>query len=116
MSKRTDREFLLDMQEAIRRITDYTEQMTYQAFLKDTRTQDAVVRNLEIIGEAAKKLTKDLRERHTAVPWRSMAAIRDRLIHHYFGVNLDIVWQIVVEELPKVATQLDRILREENNF
>jgi len=115
MSNRTDRDFLLDIQEAIRRIADYTAGMTYQAFLEDTRTQDAVIRNLEIIGEATKNLAKDLRERYPDVPWKGMSGVRDRLIHHYFGVNFDIVWQIVVDELPKVASQLERILSEEGD-
>jgi len=107
MSERSDRDFLSDIQEAMRRIAEYTAGMTYQAFLEDTKTQDAVVRNLEIIGEATKNLSKELRERYSDVPWKGMAGVRDRLIHHYFGVNLDIVWQIVRDELPKVASQLD---------
>ena len=115
MSERTDREFLSDIQEAIRRIGEYTVGMTYQAFLEDTKTQDAVIRNLEIIGEATKKLSKELRERHSHIPWKGMAGVRDRLIHHYFGVNLDIVWQIVTDELPGVASQLENILREEGD-
>ena len=115
MSKRTDSEFLSDVQEAIRRIGEYTTGMTYQAFLEDTKTQDAVIRNLEIIGEATKNLSKDLRERYPHVPWKGMAGVRDRLIHHYFGVNLDIVWQIVTDELPKVSSQLKSILQEEGD-
>lgn len=115
MSKRTDRDFLSDIQEAIRRVGEYTAGMTYQAFLKDTKTQDAVIRNLEIIGEATKNLSKDLRERHPHIPWKGMAGVRDRLIHHYFGVNLDIVWQIVTDELPEVASELKSILGEEGN-
>ncbi len=115
MSKRTDRDFLSDIQEAIRRIGKYTAGITYQAFLEDTKTQDAVIRNLEIIGEATKNLSQDLRERYPHVPWKGMAGVRDRLIHHYFGVNLDIVWQIVTDELPEVASQLKKILQEEGD-
>ena len=115
MSERTDRDFLSDIQEAIRRIAEYTVGMTYRAFLEDTKTQDAVVRNLEIIGEATKNLARNLRERYPDAPWKSMAGVRDRLIHHYFGVNLDIVWQIVVDELPKVALQLEEILSEKGD-
>ena len=84
--------------------------MTYEAFLTDTKTQDAIIRNLEIIGEATKKLSEGLRAKYPDVPWKSMAAARDRLTHHYFGVNLDIVWQIVTAELPKVASQLEKII------
>jgi len=115
MSERTDRDFLSDIQEAIRRIAEYTAGMTYQAFVEDTKTQDAVIRNLEIIGEATKNLSKGLRDRYPDVPWKGMAGVRDRLIHHYFGVNLDIVWQIVKDELPKVASHLESILREESD-
>lgn len=112
MSKRTDREFLSDILEAIRRIRAYTAGMTFEAFLWDTKTQDAVVRNLEIIGEATKRLSEEVRERYEAVPWRNMAGVRDRLIHHYFGISLDVVWEIVNEELEGVALEVERILGE----
>lgn len=110
MSERTDRDFLADIQESIRRIGAYTTSMTYPAFLMDIKTQDAVIRNLEIIGEATKNLSEGLRTRYPDVPWMSMAGVRDRLIHHYFGINLDIVWQIATAELAEVASHLDRIL------
>lgn len=110
MSDRTDRDFAQDIQEAIRRIVVYTTAMNYEAFLADIRTQDAVVRNLEIIGEAAKNLSGDLRREHSEIPWKSLAGVRDKLIHHYFGVNFDVVWQIVTVELPQVTTPLAKIL------
>ncbi len=106
MSERTDADFLSDIREALQRIETYAAGMTYEAFTADIKTQDAIIRNLEILGEAAKNLSEDIRARHPAVPWKSMAGARDRLIHHYFGVNLDIVWQIVSVELPQVARQL----------
>jgi uncharacterized protein with HEPN domain len=84
--------------------------MTYKSFLMDTKTQDAVIRNLEIIGEATKNLSEELRNEYPGVPWTSMAGVRDRLIHRYFGVNLDIVWQIANSEIAEVASQLDKIL------
>jgi uncharacterized protein with HEPN domain len=84
--------------------------MMYEQFLADAKTQDAVVRNLEIIGEATRHVSEALRAKYTDIPWKSMAGIRDRLIHHYFGVNFDIVWQIITAELPKVASQLKNIL------
>ncbi|RIH81686.1 hypothetical protein Mlute_02728 [Meiothermus luteus] len=113
MSERTDREFLSDIQEAIRRIHAYTAGMTYEAFLTDTKTQDAVIRNLEIMGEATKNLSEGIRAKYGGVPWKSMAGVRDRLIHHYFGTNLEIVWQIAAVELTSVASQLEQILRSE---
>ncbi|MBL8189370.1 MAG: DUF86 domain-containing protein [Acidobacteria bacterium] len=110
MSERTDRDFVQDIQEASRRIAEYTTGMSYEAFLADTKTQDAVVRNLEIIGEATKYLSEELRNQHSEIPWKSLAGVRDKLIHHYFGVNFDIVWQIVTVELPQVTAPLTKIL------
>jgi uncharacterized protein with HEPN domain len=114
MSERTDQEFLSDIREAIQRISAYVAGFDYNAFVKDTKTQDAVIRNLEILGEATKNPSEGFRAAYTSVPWKSMAGARDRLIHHYFGVNLDIVWQIVSTELPKVTEQLPSI-DEEND-
>uniref|UniRef100_A0A831ZYM9 DUF86 domain-containing protein n=1 Tax=Desulfacinum infernum TaxID=35837 RepID=A0A831ZYM9_9BACT len=106
MSKRTDREFLSDILEAVRRIQSYTARMDYEAFLGGLKTQDAVVRNLEIIGEAAKKLSQEIRQKHSTISWKSMAGVRDRLIHHYFGITLDVVWEIVTADLGPVASQV----------
>lgn len=106
MSERTDQEFLDDIREAIQRIGDYVTGLDYDTFVNDTKTQDATIRNLEVLGEAAKNLSEEFRTAHSDLPWKSMAAARDRLIHHYFGVNLDIVWQIISVELPKVSEQL----------
>ncbi len=113
MSQRTDKDFLRDIQEAVRRITAYTVGITYEGFLADTKTHDAVIRNLEIIGEATKNLSVELRAKYPGLPWKGMAGVRDRLIHHYFGVNLDIVWQIIATELPGVAAQIEEIIRNE---
>ena len=82
MSKRTDQEFLSDIREALQRIRAYAAGMTYESFVVDSKTQDAVIRNLEILGEATKNLSDQLRAKYPIVPWRSMAAARDRLIHH----------------------------------
>lgn len=78
--------------------------------MQDIKTQDAVVRNLEIIGEAAKNISDDFRGKYPQIPWRELAGARDRLIHHYFGVNYDIVWVIAKKELPEIIIQLEQIL------
>jgi len=111
MSKRTDSELLADISEAIHRIQQYISDMTYDNFLKDKRTQDAVVRNLEIIGEAAKNLSGDIIKRYPQIPWKKLSGVRDRLIHHYFGVNLDIVWAISYQELPDIFINIQKIGR-----
>jgi uncharacterized protein with HEPN domain len=107
MSDRTDRELLDDIREAIQRIDSYLKGMSYDGFMRDDRTQDAVIRNIEIVGEATKGLSESVREQNPQIPWRRMAGMRDRLVHDYFGINLDIVWEVVATELPKVAAALD---------
>jgi uncharacterized protein with HEPN domain len=74
--------------------------------------QDAVVRNLEIVGEAAKRVTPDLREPAPGVPWREMAGMRDKLVHDYFGVDLDLVWDVVPSELPAARTRIIVLLED----
>lgn len=112
MSKRSDGEYLNDISEAFKRILSYTEKLSYQDFFKDIKTQDAVVRNLEIVGEAVKKVSSGLRQEHKSVAWSDWAKVRDKLIHHYFGVNLDIVWGIIEESLPEFSSQINKILEQ----
>ncbi|NVM03473.1 MAG: DUF86 domain-containing protein [Candidatus Helarchaeota archaeon] len=116
MSKRNDKEFLGDIKEAVRRIREYTENINYKDFLNDIKTQDAVVRNFEVIGEAVKNLSINLRETHSKIPWKKIAGIKDKLIHHYFGVNFEILWTIIEEDLPDLDTQIKDILNEKKNI
>jgi uncharacterized protein with HEPN domain len=104
--ERSDLDLLADIEEAARRIGTYTAGMTYDGFLGNLETQDAVIRNLEIIGEATKNLSAELRAAQPDIPWKGMAGLRDRLIHDYFGVNLDIVWQIAAVDLPELTAQI----------
>ncbi|MDH7489635.1 MAG: DUF86 domain-containing protein [Anaerolineae bacterium] len=110
MSERADRVYLSDILEAARRIANYVSGLTYETFRADTKTQDAVIRNLEIIGEAAKKISGEFRSAQPNIPWRSMAGVRGRLIHDYFGVNLEIVWQIAAVDLPDIASRIQALL------
>jgi uncharacterized protein with HEPN domain len=114
MSSRRDLDYLADILEASRRAEEYIGDMDYEAFVGDTKTQDAVIRTIEIVGEATKNLSDDFRESNPGVPWKSIAGTRDKLIHDYFGVNIDIVWQIVVNELPELRLQVEKILEQED--
>lgn len=113
MSKRSDFDLLLDIQEAIKRILEYGQEMSSIKFMEDIKTQDAVVRNLEIIGEASKNISSDLKNKYHKIAWSDLAKVRDKLIHHYFGVNLDIVWDIIEESLPQLSRQVQEILDKE---
>ncbi|MFQ6674499.1 MAG: DUF86 domain-containing protein [Fidelibacterota bacterium] len=106
MPKRGNSEWISDIEEAIRRIDRYLKGVDYSALLQDTKTQDAIVRNMEIIGEAAKNISADFKKKHKSVEWGSIAGMRDKLIHHYFGVNWEIVWDIVKQKLPELTAQL----------
>ncbi|MDG6250095.1 DUF86 domain-containing protein [Methanocalculus sp.] len=89
-----------DILQATGKIRDYTRDMTYESFLQDLKTQDAVIRNLEIVGEAVKNLPKSIKEQYPEIPWRFISGMRDKLIHHYFGVSLVIVWETAHSDIP----------------
>lgn len=106
MSKRTDTAVIQDIKESINRILSYTSNMDYDDFLQDHKTQDAVIRNIEILGEATKLLTDETKKNYPDIPWKDIAGTRDKLIHDYFGVNIDIVWDIAQNEMPILSSQL----------
>lgn len=94
----------------MQRISAYTSEISYEQFMEDRRTQDAVVRNIEVIGEAVKRLSSSLKKQHAAIPWKDMAAMRDKVIHDYFGINYDIVWTVASEEIPRLLPNIARLL------
>ncbi len=109
MSKRGEIESLGDIVEAIRRIKAYMKGLKYESFLKDTKTQDAVICNLQIIGEATKNISGEFRKTYPEIPWHNMAGVRDKLVHHYFGVNYEIVWAICKEDLKGIEPRIKEI-------
>jgi uncharacterized protein with HEPN domain len=107
--QRRDADFLDDIIEAMRRIVAYTDGMSYEQFLADDKTTDAVMRNFQVLGEAVKKLSPTVREAHSDLPWREMTGMRDRITHDYFGVNYDIVWAVARGQLPKLIPQIEEL-------
>ena len=82
------------------------------SFLKDETLKRAFVRSIEIIGEAVKRLPEDFRKKHSTVDWRAIAGTRDKLIHDYFGIDYDIVWDIVIDEIPELRKHIKKILKD----
>lgn len=110
MSERSDKQSLLDMLEAIERATRYTKDMTLEAFVKDELVRDAVMRNIQIIGEAANRTSKQLRETTPHLEWSKIIGMRHRLVHDYFEIEDSIVWRVVSDYLPPLAEELTKVL------
>ena len=104
--------YLEDILGATGKITRYTTGLSKQDFAGDDKTLDAVVRNLEVIGEAVKQLPADLRSREPSVDWQKIAGLRDILIHQYFGIDVDILWDIIRNKLPALEVSVSALLRE----
>lgn len=110
MPKRGDFEFLSDIREAIKRVESYVADMNYDDFLKDTKTQDAVVRNLEIIGEAVKNISGAAKDKYK-IDWKNIAGMRDKIIHFYFGVKWEAVWSVIKNEIPDLKRTIEGIIK-----
>lgn len=106
-------DYVADIQEAAQNISQFIAGMTWTQFAQDQKTIYAVVRAFEIIGEAAKKVPPSVRKRHTKVPWKQMAGMRDKLIHEYFGVNYQVLWKTAQEDIPPVQPLIAKVLEEE---
>lgn len=110
--KKEIRIFLEDVKGSIDRIEEYTQNMNKEHFMRDIRTQDAVIRRLEVIGEAVKNIPEDFKSKYPDILWKQIAGMRDVLIHGYFGVNLERVWAVVRSDLPKLKPKILRIFEE----
>jgi uncharacterized protein with HEPN domain len=113
MKQSRDLPYLLHIKEATERIEQYVRGLDRQSFDDDVLIQDGVIRQLMVIGEAVKLLSEELRSRYPAVPWRQIARMRDRLVHRYFGIDLETVWLTVQEDIPVLRREIGAIFSNE---
>lgn len=106
-------DYLRDMLENANRATQFIEGMDFKAFSKDDKTVYAVIRAVEIIGEATRNIPQEIRTKYPEIPWRDASDMRNKLVHRYFGINLEVIWQTLNEDLPMLATALQEIIRRE---
>jgi uncharacterized protein with HEPN domain len=103
-------DYARDMAEALRDIRDFVQGYTLERFVRDKKTVCAVIRGLEVLGEAAGKIPAPVRAGFPEIPWTEMVGMRNRLIHEYFGVDLEIIWQTVCDDLPPLHAAVDRLV------
>jgi len=108
--KREYKDYIEDIIDSMAKATAFLGDMRFDEFTKDDKTVFAVIRSLEIIGEAAKRIPPDIRQRYPEIPWREMAGMRDKVIHGYFEVDFEIVWNVVKKRIPTLKPIFERIL------
>lgn len=112
MPKRNLILFLNDILKSVRKIQKYTEGKVYDDFIENDLLVDGVIRNLEVIGEAVKNIPAGFRKKYPFVEWKSIAGLRDILIHEYFGIDYELLWDIVENKIPSLGKQIEAILKD----
>ena len=107
--KREWEDYLADIIQSMNEVEEFTRGLTYESFMKDSKTINAVIRSLEVMGEASKRIPDEVRAKHSEIPWKRMAGMRDKLIHEYTGVDLETVWDVIQEEIPPIRPLLEEL-------
>jgi uncharacterized protein with HEPN domain len=113
MRDRDITDYLQDILDSIDEIRDFTEGMSFEDFATDKKTINAVLRSIEVMGEASRRIPEEIRSRYEQVPWRKMTGMRDKLIHEYHGVDIDTVWQTLREDIPPLKDKIQEIIDKE---
>jgi len=111
-SIRDYRDYVQDIFDSINEIEDFINGMYFEEFIKDKKTINAVTRSVEVVGEAAKKIPKSLRDKYPMIPWKKMSGMRDKLIHEYFGIDLEILWKVAKEDMPSLEKAIRDVLKD----
>lgn len=109
MSKRNINLYLDDIRDSIKKIDDFTSGLSFEKFRKADLIIDAVVRNMEIIGEAAKNIPDSVKSKNKSIPWNEISGMRNRIVHEYFNVDVEILWKAVQEDIPELKKQIHKI-------
>lgn len=110
--KREYKFFIKDILEATESLEEFIKGMEFDEFIKDDKTKSAVINKIGIIGEAVKNIPKEVKEQYKDIPWSYMAKMRDRVIHGYFGIDYDLVWNVIKERLPEIKVEIHKILED----
>ncbi|MFW6149039.1 MAG: DUF86 domain-containing protein [Atribacterota bacterium] len=106
------RDYIQDILNSIDEIEIFTEGMSFEEFTRDKKTINAVTRSVEVIGEAAKKIPKSIRNKYPNIPWEKISGMRDKLIHEYFGIDLEILWKVAKDNIPPLKLTIRNILED----
>lgn len=112
MVKRNHQIFIKDVLDCILKIEHFAAGMSFDEFVADDKTMSAVIRKLEIIGEAVKNVPLAIRRKHSKIDWKEIAGMRDKLIHDYFGVDAEILWEVIKEDIPTLKPLIEQVFRE----
>jgi uncharacterized protein with HEPN domain len=107
-----DRLFLLHIRDSLREVREFIEGESYESFSENRMVQNAVIRSFEVVGEAARRVSPEFREAHPEVPWRVMGDFRNKLIHAYFGLELEVIWKTATEDAPVLLERIERLVAE----
>lgn len=114
MSKRSVKLYMADVTDSIKKIELYTKDLTFEKFVNDNKTIDAVIKNLFVIGEAVKNIPKEIKDEHRDIPWVKIAGMRNRIVHEYFGMSEIILWKTIEDDIPEFKKQIRKIKLEKN--
>jgi uncharacterized protein with HEPN domain len=107
-----DRVYLMHVRDSLHEVQTFIQDESYESFLKNRMAQNAVMRSFEVVDEAARRVSPDLRKAHPEVPWRLMSDFRNKLIHDYFGLDLEVIWRTATEDTPVLLQQIEKLMEE----